>query len=131
MPECRFLVESFHPTVSSEKLVATLIKSMPALTRRIRKKWPEAAELTVTADREKSVPIDPVTAYLIVKFVGATAGGALLQAMIKDSYEYLKGRVKDGILKPVDKSPPTAGKLRKAKSAPAKKKAKKKSRAKK
>lgn len=124
MPECRFRVVSSHPRVSSEQLVATLVKSMPALTRRLRRQWPE---VTVKADREQSVPVDPLTAYLVIKFVGTTAAGALLGSMVKDSYEYLKDCIKNGTLRPVETSTTRA---RTAKPRPAsrvRKKARKKS----
>lgn len=117
MPEIRFRVVSTHPRVSSAQLVSQLSTCAAGLTRHLRKQGPPFGQLSVEAEREKSVPIDPVTGYLVLKFIGAGLAGAAVKKAFDEAYDYLKSRIKNGtIARPVKQgSRRTAKKKSKAK----------------
>jgi len=96
MPELRFRVISAHPTVNSGQLVCQLAADVPALAEHLREKWPMLPDLSVEADREKSVPIDPDTAFLVLTFAGAAFAGGFLEKAGEEAYTFLKNRITNG-----------------------------------
>jgi hypothetical protein len=100
MPELRFRVISAHPTVNSGQLVCQLAADVPALAEHLREKWPMLPDLSVEADREKSVPIDPDTAFLVLTFLGAAFASGFLEKFGEkfgeDAYTFLKNRITNG-----------------------------------
>jgi hypothetical protein len=95
--ELRFRVISLDSEVSPAELVSNLTGKIPDLTKELAEKY---GEVQVEAEREKSIPIDPVTAYLVLKFAGAAIAGGFLKKLGEDAYTYLKNVIRNGSVEP-------------------------------
>lgn len=98
MPDLRFRVVSTNPRVSSGALVSSVADELlDDLTEHLRatSKMPD---LTIELDRQKSVPIDPVSAYLVLKLAAGLIAAGALQKMGEDAYEFLKSRIRNGAI---------------------------------
>jgi hypothetical protein len=104
--EVRFQITSTNPKVSAAELVSVLAKQVPDLQAELRLRK-EFGDVSVEADRQKSVPIDPVTAWLILKFIGGAVAGGFLGAMGKQAFEFLKEHIQNGTVKEADEKKKT------------------------
>ena len=100
--ELRFRVSSSQSGVSATRLVNELANQLPELEKILRE---EHGDVSVVADREKSVPIDPVTAYLVLKFVGAAIASGALAKLGEDVYKFLKDRIVNGSVRKAEDPP--------------------------
>jgi len=91
--EVRLKIASLHPVNTAEELVEQLLQLTPELSNHIKDLHPG---VTVEADREKSIPIDPVSAYLVLKFVGGALAAGALKKLGEDAYTFLKKKIKNG-----------------------------------
>jgi hypothetical protein len=96
--EFHFRVQSSHPKISAAELVSDLTTEIPELASQLRQRY---GDVSVEAEREKSIPIDWITAVLVIKVVAKAIATGALARLGADAYDYFKKRIKNGSIEPI------------------------------
>jgi hypothetical protein len=99
MGDIRLRVESLNPTISAEETVEQLKLLAPELSAFLSSRHPG---VSVEAEREKSIPIDPATAYLVLTFIGKGIAAGVLSKLGQDAYTFLKSKIRNASIDPPD-----------------------------
>lgn len=96
MTELRFRVTTLNPAVTPEEMVSALVSHIPDLSAHLKNIGALEQNVSLNGSREQSIPIDPNTAYLVLKFVGISILSGALNEIGKEIVVFFKARIKNG-----------------------------------
>lgn len=96
----RLRIVSSNPNVTAADLVSQLLASIPELESEIHHLSPDYAAITISAKAEKDFPLEPATAYIILKVAAVAVGTGFFKKLGEDIYGVLKKKFKNGRIDP-------------------------------